>query len=321
MRGNGDTVEQNNRAPLIYIHAGRFRVERGLFENCSKDGMMVSCEPGKEIVGGVVRDLVGRKVIRDTVSISGDGKQGAKVRDVLVENIKAYDSELRGAVEVSDGAEDITVRNVYAENCVYGIDIQDHGQKLQINRNVTISQLEAVNCKYAVRNANHPFGHSTISISDVTARDCGQALQLKNTENYTIRNVRVFAQSRNGQNAILVSNCHGVSIEGVTIEGGAAEGAGLLIENSNRVTVRNLTIAGTRNSYAHGVKVTASHGDFSSINLSQIDALHVGAAGILLEKGKGGSLSDYTVANNRAQVQDLVGGRGRVIENNTGPSR
>src|SRR5688572_30472667 len=39
--GNGDTVPQDQRAPLVAIHAGGFRVERGTFLNSSKDGVMI----------------------------------------------------------------------------------------------------------------------------------------------------------------------------------------------------------------------------------------------------------------------------------------
>jgi hypothetical protein len=40
LTGNADTVPQKDRAPLLVIHAGDFRVERGQFINSSKDGVM-----------------------------------------------------------------------------------------------------------------------------------------------------------------------------------------------------------------------------------------------------------------------------------------
>ena len=59
----------------------------------------------EDLIGGVVRDVVGRGVRRDVVSISGSGGHGRRIRDVLVENVRCYESALRGAVEVSDGTD------------------------------------------------------------------------------------------------------------------------------------------------------------------------------------------------------------------------
>ena len=147
LTGNADSVAQNDRAPLLIIHAGEFRVERGTFLNSSKDGVMIDGDgsTNEDIVGGIVRDIVGRGVIRDTVSISGSSGNGRKIRNVLVDNVRCYDSRLRGAVEVSDGTDNITVRKVYVEDAVYAIDVQDHNKPGQSNRHVVI----AAHCQYA----------------------------------------------------------------------------------------------------------------------------------------------------------------------------
>src|SRR6185503_3364373 len=60
--GNADSVPQNQRAPLLIVHAGDFRVERGRFLNSSKDGVMIDGDgpAGEDLVGGVVRDVIGR---------------------------------------------------------------------------------------------------------------------------------------------------------------------------------------------------------------------------------------------------------------------
>ncbi len=39
LTGNADSVPQSERAPLLIIHAGEFRVERGRMVNSSKDGI------------------------------------------------------------------------------------------------------------------------------------------------------------------------------------------------------------------------------------------------------------------------------------------
>src|SRR5262249_16420489 len=69
LTGNGDTVSPKERAPLMVIAAGEFRVENGRFNNSSKDGVMIDGDTlaAGDIVGGVVRDIVGNRVSRDVV--------------------------------------------------------------------------------------------------------------------------------------------------------------------------------------------------------------------------------------------------------------
>ena len=97
LEGNADSVEQKQRAPLIVIRRGRFVVENGETNNSAKDGVMITpvAEYG-DIEHGVIRDLTSRGTIRDTVSIGGAGDLGLFVRHLVVSNVRAYDSELRG---------------------------------------------------------------------------------------------------------------------------------------------------------------------------------------------------------------------------------
>src|SRR4051794_30038113 len=62
LHGNGDTVPQNERAALLVVEAGDFCVERGAFFNSSKDGILIDggALVGKDLTGGVVKDVVGR---------------------------------------------------------------------------------------------------------------------------------------------------------------------------------------------------------------------------------------------------------------------
>src|SRR5678815_5643823 len=179
--GNADSVPQNDRAPLLVIHAGDFRVERGVFLNSSKDGVMIDGDgmpEGEDLIGGVVRDVIGRGVRRDVVSISGSSGHGHKIRNVVVENVRCYESAFRGAVEVSDGTENITVRTVYAESAVYAIDVQDHHQPDQSNRNVVIEDVYATKCKHAIRTANTRRGHANLTVRDLTANQCISPVQI-----------------------------------------------------------------------------------------------------------------------------------------------
>lgn len=92
MEGNAATVSQQERAPLLVIRADDFGVEGGAFYSSSKEGITVEADTG-HITGGVIRDISGRSVMRDLVSING-GYAGKKVRNVLVENVRNYQSAL-----------------------------------------------------------------------------------------------------------------------------------------------------------------------------------------------------------------------------------
>jgi hypothetical protein len=190
LHGNANSVSQDDRAPLLRIHAADFAIERGLFADSSKDGVMIEAED-KDIIGGVVRDVVGVGVIRDTVSISG-GSQGARIRNVLVDNVRAYRSSRRGAVEVSDGTDNVTVRKVFAEECVYAVDVQDHDRPRQDNRNVVVQDIYAIRCKHAIRTSNSPKGHINLTIRDVTAERCQIPVQVSHTDNVVLDTVRMI---------------------------------------------------------------------------------------------------------------------------------
>ena len=116
LHGNYDSVSQKDRAPLIKIHGGNFRLERCKFFDSSKDRVEVTPKRGGgDVVGGVIRDIEAFRIGRDAVSITS-GNRGQRARDVTIENVRLRKGYRRGAVEVSDGTDNITVRNVYAES-------------------------------------------------------------------------------------------------------------------------------------------------------------------------------------------------------------
>ena len=221
-RGNADTVGQDQRASLVEIRAGKFRVERCTFDNASKNGLTI--DPGdsdQPLVGGVVRDIVGHGVVRDVVSLSG-GSRGGAVRDILVENVYAADSSLRGAVEVSDRSWDVTVRGVTAERCVYAIDVQDHDLKTDINRNVLLEDIRARNCRHAIRTATDPIGHSGLTIRNVVAEDCDVPLRIDHITDVLIEGVRILGRERDPtepedlESVISIKGCNNVTVRDVT---------------------------------------------------------------------------------------------------------
>lgn len=226
MHGNYDSVDQRNRAPFIHIKAGEFRVERCKFFDGTKDGINVTPDDGTgDIVGGVIRDIEGFRMGRDVVSLSG-GCGGQRIRNVTVENVRLQKGYFRGAVEVSDGTDNITVRRVRAEDAVYAIDVQDHGAMQQgksrpsaPNTNVTVEDVAAVNCKHVIRTANRPLGHANLTLRDFTASNCREPVLISNTTHVRIENLTIINEPVAQKPRITLRNCDDVELQSVKIIG------------------------------------------------------------------------------------------------------
>ena len=318
LTGNADSVPQNERAPLMIVHAGDFRVEHGRFLNSSKDGVMIDGDnlKGEDLVGGVVRDIEGRGVVRDVVSISGSSGSGVRIRNVLVDNIRCYDSRLRGAVEVSDGTDNITVRKVYAESAVYALDVQDHNKPGQSNCNVTIEDVFAMNCKHAIRTANSRKGHANLTVRNITGRQCVVPIQISHTENVHLSNVRVM-DHESGKTPVQISDCRGFMLRDMVVQNISLPGPALLLENCDEALVDGFTLRGPTNHLGSAVcfRITAKE-KFSGLRISNVSARGVTDAGIVLETRKEGTLTDYLIAGNLATVQDRIRGERALIVNN-----
>lgn len=249
LTGNADTVPQEGRSPLVEVRRGRFVIENGETNNSSKDGIMVTPIPQYgDIEHGVIRNITSRGTIRDTISIGGAGDKGFFVRHLLIENIRAYGSELRGPVEVSDGSEYITVRDIYAESCRYGVDIQDHNRAGQVNRHIIIDGLHVKDTRMAVRTANHDFGHDGLTIRNVTATDWPADTEtpfwVRNTSNVLIENVRLHGCPSGP--CMKISNSNNVTLRDITLIDSGHDGPGVLVEDGNNVLIDNVTITGPR---------------------------------------------------------------------------
>jgi hypothetical protein len=246
LRGNYDSVSQENRAPLIHVKRGGFRIERCTFRDGSKDGIMVAPDDGVgDIVGGIIRDIEGHRMARDLVSLSG-GNGGLRIRDVTVENVRLKEGFLRGAVEISDGADNITVRNVMAEDAVYALDVQDHGPTngttgtaCAPNTRVVIEDVTATRCKHILRTANHAqIGHAGLTLRNFTGWDCAQPVRISNTTRVLVEHLTVINEKVPGTPAIALRNSHNVLIRDVTVQspgGRAVEAAGCTAVTLERV--------------------------------------------------------------------------------------
>ena len=322
LEGNGDSVKQPDRAPLILIRRGRFVVEDGETNNSAKDGVMITPVPEYgDIEHGVLRNLTARNTIRDIVSIGGRGHEGLFVRHLVVENIRSYGSQLRGPVEVSDGSEHITVRDVYAESSFYGVDVQDHSREGMVNRQILIDGVQVKDCVTAVRTANRDFGHNGLTIRNVTgvdfrADDRWRPLHVRNTSNVVIENVRIEGGPPEGP-WVLVQNSDNLTLRNVAIVNAGQDGAVVVVEDSNNALLDNIVITGERQP-TRGLeyRVTADE-RFGGLRIRNVVASEVRDVGIALEdRSKSGGLESYFVTANMATVKaDLPADR-RVVEGN-----
>src|SRR5688572_2051530 len=319
LKGNADSVDQADRAPLMVVHAGEFRIERGTFLNSSKDGVMIDGDtPLKEdVVGGVVRDIVGRNVQRDTVSISG-GNSGFRIRNVLVDNVRCYNSQRRGAVEVSDGTDNITVRKVYAEGCIYAVDVQDHKRPKQDNRNVVVEDVFAVRCKHAIRTSNSPQGHTNLTVRDITAQNCVSPIQISRTANVHVSNVRI-SEHDGDISPVLLQDCRGVTLRDVLVESREFKGSALVLQDCHEALVDGVTLRAPSGRVSNAVRYRLTTGGvFAGLRISNVAARSVTEAGIVLESvGKtAGVLSDYRIVGNLTTVSDRIKGERAILTNN-----
>ncbi len=318
LTGNCDSVPQKDRCALLIIRAGGFRVERGTFIDSSKDGVMIDGPEVKDrdIVGGIIRDIVGHRCVRDVVSLGGGGAHGHRICNVLVDNVRGYDSRLRGAVEVSDGTDNITVRKVYAEKSLYALDVQDHSEKLEINSNVLIEDVYAVDCTHAIRTANKPRGHSNLTMRDITAQRCTSPLKISNTSNVTLQNVRILDHP-SGKPPISIMNCDGLWIRDIAFRNCTNKGPALLIENCNETLVDGVSVQSATNSLGSVIAFRVSREKvLSGLRITHVSARDMTGAGIVLETSGKATLTDYRITDNFAPVLDSIHGERAVVTGN-----
>jgi hypothetical protein len=322
LEGNTASVSQEDRAPLIRVMRGRFVIENGETNHSSRDGVQINAAAGSgHIEHGVIRNLIARGTIRDAVSISGAGEEGLFVRHLMVENIRAYGSRLRGSVEVSDGSEYITVRDVYAESCAYGVDLQDHNRRGQVNRHIIIDGLHVKDTPIAVRTANHEFGHDGLTIRNVTGTDwpanARYAFEVRNTANVLIENVRIYGAR--GETALRILNSDNVTLRNLAFINCSPKEAALLVEDADNALIDNVVVQGKGKEQPEiGVlyRVRADE-QFGGLRIRNVQSEGVRGTGIVLQNtSKSGTLASYTIAGNLATVRDGFASGRRLVEGN-----
>ena len=317
LTGNSASIEQKERAALVQIRGNRFVVERGIVKDSSKDGIEITIvEGGHDVRDGVVRDIVGYDNVRDHVSISGLGRSGLYIRNLVVENIRAYRSRSRGAVEVSDGTENITVRDVYAEGCVYGIDVQDHKHAGESNIGVRLSNIFVRGCKHAIRTDNQAAtGHRDLTLRNISGTDWPPGafpIQVSNTRNVVIDDVRL-TDGGEIDTAIYLRNCHNVMLHTATLERLSSAHEAIRIEDCSEVRFHDIHLDVKERSKGHAaIRFMAdSAGTLRNLDLQGITAL--GDANRIVLARKEGTLENYRIRYPASLVDDgIKGPNGRV---------
>ena len=322
LEGNGDSVEQSDRAPLIVMRRGRFLIENGETNNSAKDGVMVTpVEEYGDIEHGVIRNLTARDTIRDVVSIGGRGHEGLYVRHLVVENIRSYGSQLRGPVEVSDGSEHITVRDVYAESSFYGVDVQDHSRPGMINRHIVIDGVQVKDCVTAIRTANRDFGHDGLTIRNVTGVDFRPSdrwlpLHVRNTSNLVIENVRLQGGPQ-GAPWVLIQNSDNVALRNVTLIDAGQDGPAVVVEDADNALLDNIVISGStqpRQGIAFRVRADER---FGGLRIRNVAAPDVRGVGIAVENlSDAGGLDSFAITDNLATVKADGRSERGIVERN-----
>ena len=197
-------------------------------------------DKGRDIVGGVIQDIKAFRMGRDAISISG-GNNGLRVRDVTVRNVRLERGFHRGAVEVSDGADNVTVRDVYAQDAVYAIDVQDHGKPSAPNTNIVIENVEAVRCKHIIRTANSPRGHENLTLRNFVGKECALPVQISNTKHVRIEQLSILNHTDRKSPPIRLQSCEDVLLKGVTIQTQAFHDEPIKIVKSSDVRVEDLS--------------------------------------------------------------------------------
>ncbi|MFP4173117.1 MAG: hypothetical protein ACLFV4_09425 [Candidatus Hydrogenedentota bacterium] len=246
LHGNTDSITnwRDDRASCLTIQAGGFVIERGLVTKASRHGILVAsgtdqdlgdypAAGGRDIRNGVIRDIVARDIRRDGVSI--EGRPVGSISNLLVENIWLYRSPDRGAVEVCDGADNVTLRNIYAEDAAYVADVMhDHGNNVANNH--TVENIHGVRCGRVVRTVNRDLGHTGLRLRNVTAERCELPLQISNTRGVLIDGMQVLNHEEEGPLAE-ITNCKGVKVNDVMLLSGALGEEAIQLEGCSHVRV------------------------------------------------------------------------------------
>lgn len=282
LRGNVGSVPFRDREPLVLVTRGGFSIERGVLRDSSQNGITI--QPMKshayDIVGGVVRDLVGYSNARDLVSITGYGSGLAVSRNIVAENLRAYDQVERGTIEVTDGAKDVFIRDIFAENCFYAAALQDHDEGVpdsgaHVNR-VFISNVIATRCTFAIHSETFIAGHGDITINGVVARACQNAVLLDRMNRLVLSDVRVI-NGRNESTQVDIAHAKYVTLRDLHFFGGVGRSSAITLRQVEKARVYAVTL-GDDTKFKYGITVNATVGKTQAFSTLEFDSTDLEAA-------------------------------------------
>jgi len=325
LKGNVKTIARHEKESLVKVYGSDFIIENGEVKEASRHGIRVygGGKKGK-ITNGVLRNIIGHNITRDVISLEGGGNE-QPIDNVLVENIKAYNSPERGVVEVSDGATNVAIRNIYGDSCRYGVNIQEH-DFAQREQNIRIVGVNVKNCPIAVSSwGSYDQDNRNITIRDIIAEyylpnPNREPISLSHIDNLTIDNVTIFGYDESP--ALLIQNCNEVTLRNVMIDGIRQNTyAACIIEDCNDVLVDGLTCLNKNNKLKYGLLYRIqSNRNFHNFRIENIVVTNVKSGGIGLKNNSDhGTLEYYIIKDNIASVVDSVIGKHHLIKDNLLP--
>jgi hypothetical protein len=325
LKGNVNTIARHEKESLVKVYGSDFIIENGEVREASRHAIRVY-GGGKEgkLTDGILRNINGYNITRDVISLEGEGNEWP-IDNVTVENIKAYNSPERGVVEVSDGATNVTISNIYGDSCRYGVCIQEH-KPGQSERNIRIEGVRLRNCQKAVCTwGNYDNENMNITIRDVIAENVPSSpdhmpLELEHIDNLTVDNITLVGCGKAPK--ISIQNCNRVNLRDIIIDQKDQKIlAAVLIEDCNDVLVDGVICRSEPNKVEHALLYRIqSNNRFQNLKVKHIVAENVINGGIALKNNsKQGSLDYYIIKDNITSVVDSVFGAHRIIKDNLIP--
>ncbi len=350
LHGNYDTVGQEQRATLLLVGEDNFRVENGYVTNATRHGVEVRAAlKGEDIYDGVIRNIVSRDIQRDTISINGHGREGIYNRNILVENIWGYNNAYRGPVEVVDGNYNITVRNVFGDGCLYGVEVHDHrGGEGESQADILVEGVYVTNSHQAVSSHQGDYHHINLTIRDVSGDNWWihpdfphrrARVDVMYFDNVLLENIRINNNTDIG--GISVRQSKGTILRNVFVhnhegvvrhEDIGDETAGDLLApifdgetmpaielvDCSDVIVDGVVIrGGNPNAARLEYRLTGEWGNHRNVQIHNVSSPDAEPAGVTLARKSGNvTLENYMITSNLSRVLDEIEGTGGQISDN-----
>lgn len=287
--GHGELVndDANRRAAIYYFQSNHCVVQDIRGHQIRKN--LVTFEQGRDFTA---RDIFGDHVRRDCVSI-------VSAQQILLDNIHADNSVLRGAFEFSDNTYDAVARNIYASNCAYVFDIDIHGVT-QNNGNILIDGVYS--------DSNH-----------VVCNTLGNAICFNIAfRNFYIRNTQGnldYADQNFGGDIHLDSHVNGITLDNINFLNRLHTKTLIYLGHVDNVLLNNIRVSDTAKNRIIYVRdgATATRGKRININNVFCDNYESSNSAIYIN-----DFSDLSTANLKVNLTPTCTGQKLELVNITG---